>query len=135
MKLELTARRELDTRPPGGDGVSGRSVHYAHPVPVVRRFAPVIQMLTVEDAGIELQLTECARAAYRDGKALQEICTDVYARAHALGYEATIAVQEIYSTSMPSFPGQTVISALLMLDLRPLWSNGDGPRPPLRPAG
>ncbi len=135
MKLQITGPRSLDTRPPGGDGaVSGR-IRHSHPVPVARRFPPVIQVLTVDDPSAERQLSECANESYRTGKALRDICTDVHRLARSLGYDATIGVQEVYSTSMPSFPGQTVISALLMLDLRPLWSNGEGARGPFRSAG
>jgi hypothetical protein len=135
MKLQVTATKTLDTRPPGGDGAAVGTVRHAHPVPVARRFPPVIQVLTVDDPSAEHQLAACANESYREGKALRDICTDVHRLARAIGYDATIGVQEVYSTSMPSFPGQTVISALLMLDLRPLWSNEEGARPPLRSAG
>ena len=135
MKLQITGPRTLDTRPPGGDGAASGSIRHAHPVPVARRFPPVIQVLTVDDPSAEQQLSGCATESYRAGKALRDICTDVHRLARSLGYDATIGVQEVYSTSMPSFPGQTVISALLMLDLRPLWSSGEGAKPSFRSAG
>ena len=100
------------------------------PVPVARRYPPVIQVLTAMDPAVEQQLSALAKQSYKQGKALKEICRDLYHFAHSLGYEATIGVQEVYSASMPSFPGQTVISALLMVDVRPLWMSGEdsGPR-------
>lgn len=135
MKLEITGPRTMDTRPPGGDGAASGTVRHSHPVPVARRFSPVIQVLTVDDPSAENQLAARANESYREGKVLQDICNDVHKLARSLGYDATIGVQEVYSTSMPSFPGQTVISALLMLDLRPLWSNGEGARSRIRNAG
>ena len=134
MKLQVTGLKTLDTRPPGGDGAATGTVRHSHPVPVARRFPPVIQVLTVDDPSAELQLATCATDSYREGKALRDICTDVHRHARSLGYDATIAVQEVHSTSVPSFPGQTVISALLMLDLRPLWSSGNGARDTMRSA-
>ena len=95
------------------------------PVPVARRYPPVVQVLTAMDPAIEQQLSAFARQSYKQGKPLKDICRDLYHFAHSLGYEATIGVQEVYSASMPSFPGQTVISALLMIDVRPLWMQGE----------
>ena len=134
MKLQVTGPRTLDTRPPGGAGSAERRVR-THPVPVARRFPPVLQILTVNDPDAEHQLTARAHDSYREGKALRDICADVHDLARTIGYEASIGVQEVFSTTMPSFPGQTVISALLMLDLRPLWSSGEDVRPGLRSAG
>jgi hypothetical protein len=91
------------------------------PVPVARRYPPVVQLLTQADPSVEQQLSAFAKQSYKQGKTLKEICKDLYHFAHSLGFEATIGVQEVYSASMPSFPGQTVISALLMVDIRPLW--------------
>ncbi|MFT5515251.1 MAG: hypothetical protein ACI80V_001373 [Rhodothermales bacterium] len=91
------------------------------PVPVARRYPPVIQLLTAADPAVENQLAAFAKQSYKQGNTLKEICRDLYHFAHSLGFEATIGVQEVYSASMPSFPGQTVISALLMIDIRPLW--------------
>ncbi len=95
------------------------------PVPVARRYPPMVQVLTSSDPTIENQLSAFARQSYKQGNPLKEICRDLYHFAHSLGYEATIGVQEVYSASMPSFPGQTVISALLMVDIRPLWMSGE----------
>ncbi|MBO6575708.1 MAG: hypothetical protein JJ896_11960 [Rhodothermales bacterium] len=103
------------------EGWSADSTEGPRPVPVARRYPPVIQVLTPTDAAIEQQLSAFARQSYKQGKPLKDICRDLYHFAHSLGFEATIGVQEVYSASMPSFPGQTVISALLMVDIRPLW--------------
>lgn len=66
---------------------------------------------------------------------MKDICADLYGFARTSGFDATIGVQEVYSTSMPSFAGQTVISALLMVDLRPLWTSGEAVFPPYRHVG
>ena len=116
QKRSATTDQAWDTPEPRGP----------RPVPVARRYPPVVQVLTPMDASVEHQLSAFALQSYKQGKALKEICRDLYHYAHSLGYEATIGVQEVYSASMPSFPGQTVISALLMVDVRPLWvQDGD----------
>lgn len=103
------------------EGWSSADREGPRPVPVARRYPPVVQVLTPADPSVEQQLSAFARQSYKQGKALKDICRDLYHFAHSLGFEATIGVQEVYSASMPSFPGQTVISALLMIDVRPLW--------------
>ncbi len=125
MKTDLHLAGPVTGRRSGGDGATSTSVRHATPIPVARRFAPVVQVLTPVDPGAEARLLAVARQSFAEGKALKDICTDLYRFARASGYEATIGVQEVYSTSMPSFPGQTVISALLMVDLRPLWTTGE----------
>ncbi len=108
------------------DPIAGRS---AKPKPVLRRFPPVLQFLTTHSADVEAQLRAVSLEAYRRGKSLEDICSEIYNIALAIGYEATIGVQEVYSSSMPSFPGQTVMSALLLIDLRSTWdSNGQSMR-------
>ena len=94
------------------------------PTPVLRRFPPVLQFLTTHSPDVEAQLRAISLEAYRRGKTLEDICSEIYNQAFALGYEATIGVQEVYSSSMPSFPGQTVMSALLLIDLTSTWDSG-----------
>jgi len=90
------------------------------PSAVARRFPPALQVLTRTDPSVEQQLCAISYQAYQAGLTLKQICGEIYRYAQGLGFEAVIGVQEVYSASMPSFPGQTVISALLMVDLRPL---------------
>jgi hypothetical protein len=99
------------------------------PKPVLRRFPPVLQFLTTHSPDVEAQLRAVSLDAYRRGKSLEEICNEIYNFAFSLGYEATIGVQEVYSKSMPSFPQQTIMSALLLVDMRSTYdSNGESMR-------
>ena len=82
------------------------------------RFPPVLQFLTSPPSDVLLSLRTAARQSFAAEKSVDAICSDVYHAALELGYQATIGVQEVYSSSMPSFPGQTVRSALLMVDLQ-----------------
>jgi len=99
------------------------------PKPVLRRFPPVLQFLTSHGPDVEAQLRAVSLDAFRRGKNLEAICNEIYNFAFSLGYEATIGVQEVYSSSMPSFPQQTVMSALLLVDMRSTYdSNGESMR-------
>lgn len=135
MKTDLHLAGPASGRRSAGDGATAPDARRSTPVPVARRFAPVVQVLTPVDPGAEARLLAVARQSFAEGKALKDICADLYRFARASGYEATIGVQEVYSTSMPSFPGQTVISALLMVDLRPLWTTGEALYPAYGNAG
>ncbi len=97
--------------------------------PVTHRFPPVLQVLTRTAPHIEQQLAAIATQAHQQGKTLAEICREIYYYARSLGYHATIGMQEVYSSNMPSFPDQTVISALLMVDLVSLSARPSCRRP------
>lgn len=90
----------------------------ASPRPLVRRFPPVLQFLTQVDPLVEQQMHTIVVQAHRKGMTLNQICEEVYYHARSLGYEATLGIQEVYSAGMPSFPNQTVMSALLLVDLQ-----------------
>ncbi len=94
------------------------------PTPVLRRFPPVLQFLTTQPPDVEVQLRAISLEAFRRGKRLEDICSDIYDFALSLGYRATIGVQEVYSSSMPSYPGQTVMSGMLLIDLQSTWDSG-----------
>ncbi|MDZ4700491.1 MAG: hypothetical protein SH809_12360 [Rhodothermales bacterium] len=97
----------------------------AEHVPVVRRFPPVLQFLTRAAPFIEGQLQSAAVHAFKQGRRIEQICGVLYHTAHELGYHVTIGVQEVYSSNMPSFPGETVMTALLLVDaseLRPVYN-------------
>jgi hypothetical protein len=84
----------------------------------LRRFPPVLQFLTTVPPSVEEQLNSVSLQAYRGGNDLEGICNAIYDHALNLGFKATIGVQEVYSSSMPSFPDQMVMSALLLVDLQ-----------------
>lgn len=88
--------------------------------PPTRRFAPVLQFLTPIDVDTERQLLTISERGHQAGRPLERISYELTARALALGYTATIAMQEIASRTMPSFPGEEVVMPLLLIDLRPL---------------
>lgn len=103
----------------GGDGAafaghSGR--------PIVRRFPPVIQFLTDVDPYVQQQLQTLCMRAHRQGKNIQAVCEELYVYARSIGYVLSLGVQEVFSSQMPSFPGQTVQSALLLADVKRLSS-------------
>ena len=90
------------------------------PVPVLRRFPPMLQFLTANTQLVENQLESIAIQAFRNGSDLEDICNEIYNFAISLGFQATIGMQEVYCSEMPSFPDQTLMTALLMVDLQPL---------------
>ena len=94
------------------------------PIPVLRRFPPMLQFLTINQAAVEKQLESVAVQAFRNGSDLDDICSEIYNFAMSLGFKATIGMQEVYCSEMPSFPNQTLMTALLMIDLQPLQSTG-----------
>lgn len=49
---------------------------------------------------------------------MEQICTAIYHTALDAGFRATIGVQEVTSHAMPSFPGEVVHTALLVVDLQ-----------------
>ncbi len=128
MKYPLTVSG-LDTRQESGTHQSA----YSHGtesranVPVVRRFPPVLQFLTRPESYVEVQLQTAAVHAFKEGRRVDQICGAIYHTALSLGYHVTIGVQEIFSSSMPSFPNETVMSALLMIDCTELRTGIDAP--------
>jgi|GEM_PF-6828914 len=88
------------------------------PRAVTRRFPPVLQVLTRTAPYVEQQLSAFATQSFQQGKTVAKICQDLTTYSRSLGYDATIGVQEVYSSDLPSFKDQTVMTALLMIDLR-----------------
>ena len=95
---------------------SQRTEYHTNSAPVVRRFPPVIQYLSRCEQFIEDQIQAVSLRAFKAGKSVDEICAAMYKAAISLGYIITIGVQEVYSAKMPSFPGQTIMSCLIMVD-------------------
>ncbi len=87
--------------------------------PVVRRFPPSIQYLTRSEQFIEEQIQSVALRTFKSGKTIDEVCSAMYKTALSLGYIITIGLQEVYSSNMPSFPSETVMSSLIMVDFTP----------------
>ena len=91
-------------------------------VPVVRRFPPVLLFITRTEQHIEKALQTICLRAFRAERSIDHICGAIYQAALSMGYLVTIGVQEIFSNNMPSFPHETVMSALLMIDFTPMQS-------------
>lgn len=87
--------------------------------PRTHRFAPILQFVTPVDPYVERELRALGYASHEQRRSTDEVCYALHLRASSLGYDATIAVQEVTSRAMPSFAGQTVITPLLLLDLQP----------------
>ena len=83
----------------------------------MHRFPPILQILTQVPLPVQQELQSVSMQAFRDNASLEDICKQVYNQARTLGYDAVMGVQEVFSSSMPSFPSQTVMSALIMVDL------------------
>ena len=62
---------------------------------------------------------------FRRGLSTEDICGELYGYARTLDYRATIGVQEVVTEDMPSFPGEKVASALLLVDLKPKFTYAD----------
>ena len=97
----------------------------------VRRFPPVLQFLTRSSPHIEREIRARSLECFRRGWRIEQICAEIHRAALENSFHATIGVQEVSSRSMPSFPDQTVLSALLIVDmhfdpdLHPLAGAGD----------
>lgn len=101
------------------DSQSYRQDYGSGKQPVVRRFPPTLQFLTRAEQSVEAQLQAIALRTFNDGKSLDQICGALYQAGLSLGYKLTIGLQEVYSSKMPSFPGQTVMTCLIMVDFTP----------------
>ncbi len=103
----------------GGDGAAFAG-HGG--TPVLRRFPPVVQFLTDVDPYVQNELQSLCVKAHRQGKNVQDVCQELYIYARSIGYILTLGVQEVFSSQMPSFPHQTVQSALIMVDVKRITS-------------
>jgi hypothetical protein len=120
----------------GGDGAAyssdgrmpslGISSHSPEPdragTPGIRCFPPVIQFLTDVDPDVQRRLQAICTDMQFYEKGLQNVCRELYLCARSEGYELSLAVQQVFSTQMPSFPNQTVQTALLLADAKPIAS-------------
>lgn len=85
----------------------------------VHRMPPVVQFLAAVDPSLSRYLTNVALQAYLRGADAHAICDEVYGMALRLGYMAVINTQDVYAAGMPSFPGQRILTTLVMVDLQP----------------
>ena len=102
-----------------GETHDARREHHTNNAPVIRRFPPAIQFLSRCEQFIESQIQTVAMQVFKQGKNVDQVCAEMYNTALSLGYIITIGVQEVYSSNMPSFPGETVMSCLIMVDFTP----------------
>ena len=84
-----------------------------------------MQFLTNVDPAVQNHLTSLAWQGHRQNRGLNEICAGLSALSKAMGYEAAIGVQEVTTENMPSYPGQKVMTALIMIDIRPAPSRAE----------
>lgn len=91
---------------------------------VTRCFPPVVQYLTEVDPAVQNNLSALAWQGHRQNRSIKEICSGLVTLAKAMGYAAAIGVQEVCSESMPSYPGQKIMTALIMVDLRAVSVEG-----------
>lgn len=87
--------------------------------PDVHRFPPTVQVLNMTTPHIQERMQDIAMIGFRRGLKSDAICVELHTYARTFDYEATIAVQEVKTREMPSFPGSTVVSAIMLVDLRP----------------
>ena len=90
------------------------------PAGTVRSFPPVVQILTPVDPAVENKVGELVWKGHRAGRDLEEICGGIHAMLTRLEYNPAISVQEVYTSNMPSFRGETISTALILIDLRTL---------------
>lgn len=98
------------------DSHSYRSEYDTNNTPIVRRFPPVLQFLTRSEPFVETELQATTLRAFQANKNTDQICEAIYKSAMSLGYIVTIGLQEVYSSNMPSFNNETVMSCLIMID-------------------
>ncbi len=82
----------------------------------IRRLPPVLQLISPIDPAVEHQLETLIRAAWRADKDVKTICHALEAVMKRLGYRVKIGMKEIHVDQVPSCPGETVASALILMD-------------------
>lgn len=110
---EPSASRGFDT--------SLDEAHRAHgaPKPVLRRFPPVLQFVTRQRSDLTAELERLVRQGYERGLNLNEIRGELVSYAASKGFSAFIRVHEVRTEDMPSFPEQTILTGMFLVDMRP----------------
>ncbi len=75
--------------------------------------------MTRQRPDIAAELNRLVNQGYERGLNLNEIRGELVAYAASQGYSAFIRVHEVRTEDMPSFPGQTILTGMLLIDLRP----------------
>ncbi len=98
--------------------VNTRPNPHAHHVSqrFIRRLPPVLQLVTPIDPAVQQQLETLIRAAWRADKDVVTTCRALEAVMKRLGYRVKIGMKEIHVDQVPSCPGETVASALILMD-------------------
>lgn len=99
-------------------GTDGAASSLRRPDGTVRSFPPVVQILTPVDPALENKVEELVWKGHRSGRDLEEICGAVHTLLRRLDINPAISVQEVYTSNMPSFAGETISTALILVDLR-----------------
>lgn len=85
----------------------------------MHRMPPVLQFVVPVDPNLSRYLMNAALQRHLAGGDSRAVCDEVYMTALRQGFHATINVQEVVAAGMPSFPGQRILTTLVMIDLRP----------------
>jgi hypothetical protein len=114
-KCDLPERGSADQRvdrpsAPGRDRTS--------PKPLLRRFPPVLQFVTKQRSDVAADLNRLATQGYDRGLSLDDIRSELIAYLSSRGFGAFIRVHEVRSEDMPSYPGQTILTGMLIVDLK-----------------
>lgn len=89
------------------------------PKPVLRRFPPVLQFVTRQRSDLTAELERLVRQGYERGLNLNEIRGELVSYAASKGFSAFIRVHEVRTEDMPSFPEQTILTGMFLVDMRP----------------
>lgn len=84
----------------------------------VHRMPPVLQFVVPVDPNLSRFLMNAALQRHLAGGDSRAVCDEIYMTALRQGFHATINVQEVIAAGMPSFPGQRILTTLVMVDLQ-----------------
>jgi len=105
--------------PPDNASVSVPRPEYGMPrTSAMHRMPPVLQFVVPVDANLSGYLINAALQRHLAGADSRAVCDEVYMIALRQGFHATINVQEVVAAGMPSFPGQRILTTLVMVDLQ-----------------
>lgn len=88
------------------------------PQPLLRRFPPVLQFVTKQRSDVTADLNRLVTQGYERGLSLEDIRAELMKFLSSRGFRAFIRVHEVRSEDMPSFPGQTILTGMLIVDLK-----------------
>lgn len=104
--------------PPEGAPVNVPRPEYGMPrTASMHRMPPVLQFVVPVDPNLSRYLMNAALQRHLAGGDSRAVCDEIYMTALRQGFHATINVQEVVAAGMPSFPGQRILTTLVMVDL------------------